>query len=316
MPAAWSLKFAFDHLPAQPYARRMKSLALCCVALLACDNTKEAKRFLQDNGYGEIVVTPTAGDQVDFTAKNASGQRCRGTIDVEDEENSSHSAICAWECTKTDWKNCFARAQLEEKSAAANAVADYAIGCEAGDGASCARAGAITTNLGQAFDFDKKACDLGDAQGCARLAIAYEQGIGTSKDPALAVHAADIACARKVMPACKTSGVALLTGAGAPRDVIAGVDHLDKACTSGESFPACTALGAALVEGRYVPKDLARGHHLLRLSCFKNDAPACLALGQFVRDRKVVDPDGETAAQWFKRGCDLGDALSCKSAPR
>ena len=294
----------------------MKTLFVLCAALVACDHTKEAKRFLEGSGYSEVVVTPSSGDKVDFTAKSSSGQRCRGTIDVDDEDNSSHSAICTWECTKTDWKNCFARGQAEEKSASASAEGDYAIGCEAGDGACCARAAVVTKDLAKAFDFDKKACDLGDAQGCARLAIAYEQGIGTSKDLALAVRAADMACTRKVMPACKMSGVALVTGDGAPRDQIAGLDHLDKACTSGESFPACTAQGVLLVEGRFVAKDPSRGHHLLRLSCLKNDAPACLALGQFVRDRKVVDPDGETAGAWFKRGCDLGDSLSCKSAPR
>ena len=293
--------------------RVVNKLALCCL-LLGCDNSKEAKRFLEENGYADVSVTPSSGDTIDFTAKNAAGQHCRGTINVEDEDNSSHSAICTWECSKTDWKNCFARGQVEEKSASANAVADYAIGCEAGDGACCARAGAITTDLAKAFVFDDKACDLGDAQGCARLAIAYEQGIGTAKDPALAVRAADRACAHGVMPACKVAGVALVTGEGAPRDAITGRDHLEKACTSGESFPACTALGALIVEGRFLTKDTARGHHLLRLSCLKKDAAACLALGQFVRDRKVVDPDGETAAAWFKRACDLGDTLSCRSA--
>jgi TPR repeat protein len=293
----------------------MRSLALACT-LLACDHGKEAKRFLEENGYTEVVVTPSSGDKVDFTAKSSSGQRCRGTIDIDEEDNSSHSAICTWECTKTDWKNCFARGQVEEKSASASAEGDYAIGCEAGDGACCARAGAVTTDLAKAFDFDKKACDLGDGQGCARLAIAYERGIGTAKDVALAVRAADMACARKVMPACKTAGVALVTGEGAPRDQIAGLDHLDKACTSGESFPACTAQGVLLVEGRFIAKDLARGHHLLRLSCLKNDAPACLALGQFVRDKKLVDPDGETAATWFRRGCNLGDEPSCHALLR
>jgi TPR repeat protein len=291
------------------------------VTLAACDDTKQAKGFLEENGYTEIVFTSSSGHKLGFTAKNAAGQRCTGDIDTTDE--STHSAVCNWECTKTNWKGCHARGELLEPTAPAKAIDDYATGCEAGDGACCARLGVmyeqgigIAKDAAKSFMYDKKACDAGDASRCASLAIDYDQGLGTAKDAALAFRAADMACTHQVMMGCKMSGSALIRGNGTPRDAIKGADRLDKACKSGDSYNACGLLGAALVEGRFLTKDLEHGEHLLDFACNKKDGDACFALGRFLKDKTVTDPNGITASDSFRRGCDLGDAPSCQASSR
>jgi TPR repeat protein len=303
----------------------MRGAAVLILALVvvACVHTREARGFLRENGYTEIAFTSSSsGHKLGFTAKNAAGQHCKGEIDTTDE--STHNAICTWECTKTDWVGCWSRGKLLEPTAPAKALDDYATGCEAGNAPSCARAGVIyeegiggvSKDAAKSFAFDKKACDLGDAPSCVSVALDDDTGSGTTQDHAAAFRAAEMACTNKLMRGCEIAGNALLQGSGAPRDAIGGADRLERACASGDANGACVLLGTALVAGTYLTKDLARGEHLLDLACKKNHPVACFELGQFLADKTVTDPNGLTAKDCFNRGCNLGDQPSCSKVLR
>jgi TPR repeat protein len=293
---------------------------VACIALVACDHSKEARRFLEENGYTEVVFTSSSGHKLAFVAKNAAGQHCRGDIDTTDD--TTHNAICTWECTKTDWVGCAARGKLLEPTTPAKALDDYATGCEAGSAPSCARASVIygeglgvSKDATKNFAFGRKACDLDDAPSCASIAIDYDMGLGTAKDPAAAFRAAEMACAHAVMKGCEIAGTKLVEGSGAPRDAIGGAERLERACTSGDAYGACMLLGVALVAGGYLAQDLVRGEHLLDVACKKNHV-ACFELGRSLEAKTVTDPHDLTARECFRRGCDLGDQPSCRELLR
>jgi TPR repeat protein len=49
-------------------------------------------------------------------------------------------------------------------------------------------------DYGKAFDFFKKACDMGDAKGCNNLGVMYMNGLGVGKDYHKAIELYSKAC--------------------------------------------------------------------------------------------------------------------------
>ena len=66
------------------------------------------------------------------------------------------------------------------------------------------------------------------------------------------------------------------------------------------------------VRGKNVPKDPAMGHERLERACFRNDHLACRWLSEVERTEGRW-AEALVAAQ---RGCDLGDAASCRKLER
>jgi hypothetical protein len=154
------------------------------------------------------------------------------------------------------------------------------------------------------------ACDGKDAQGCLNVAIDYDQGLGTVKDPALAYTAADFACTGKIMNGCKMVGFALVLGNGVPRDLVTGLDKLERAC-SGQAWGACLSLGVWYVEGLHgVKKDVAHGQKLLENACSHDEHTACFDLGHYIRT-KVVQGSDATMIDHLKNACDNGEGGGC-----
>ncbi len=297
----------------------MKIRPLAIVALftlVACNRQKAAQRYLAEEGFTDVVLTKSGGG-FDFTAKNATGQHCTGTVTVAMGERD-HTSICDDVCTAAEWKACFALGQRSDKTNPAQAVTYYVTGCDAGDAACCVNAGVaydkgngVAKDVDKSFVYDKKGCDGGDGQGCLNVAIDYDLALGTAKDLAAAYRAAEIACTKKIMNGCKMAGQALVNAKGIPRDVITGLDRLDRACSSNESYGACTSLGVYYIEGRAgITKDVPRGEKALLTACGKNEPTACFDLGHYGMEKKIKLPDVEIV-DYLTKACDKGEGGGC-----
>jgi TPR repeat protein len=286
------------------------------VVLAACNREKRARRELTDDGYLDVVLTPS-GSGYTFTATNGAGQHCTGDVQLHGGETNVTSR-CSDVCTKTESKACFAMGQRNEASDPTEAVRDYETGCEAGDVSSCVNAGVmydkgkgITKDLDKSFLYDKKGCDGKDAQGCLNVAIDYDLGLGTPKDLAAAYTAADFACTGKIMNGCKMAGLALVMGKGVPRDLVTGMDKLDRACSSAQAFGACLSLGVWYVDGMHgVKRDVARGQKLLENACTHDEHTACFDLGHYIGTKTIKGSDA-TMIDYLKKACDAGEGGGC-----
>jgi len=84
------------------------------------------------------------------------------------------------------------------------------LACETGVALACARLGAeyagddgvLPADPGAAFASSRRACDLGNRDGCLILAELHRTGVGTPVDPATARRILDSACARGDRRAC------------------------------------------------------------------------------------------------------------------
>ena len=289
---------------------------LFLVALAACNREKRARRELTDDGYLDVVLTKSASGFT-FTAKNAAGQHCSGDVELHGGETNVTSR-CSDVCTKTESTACFSMGQRNEATDPNEAIRDYETGCEAGDMSSCVNAGlmfdkgkGIPKDPGKSFFYDKKACDGKDPQGCLNVAVDYDQGLGTSKNPGAAYVAADFACTGNVMNGCKMAGQALVLGKGAPRDVVTGVDKLERACSSGNAFGACVSLGVYYVDGLHgVKRDVARGQKILENGCAHDEPTACYDLGHYIGTKTIKGSDA-TMIDYLRKACDGAEGGGC-----
>ena len=80
-------------------------------------------------------------------------------------------------------------------------------------------------------------------------------------------------------------------------------------------LPAITALGSALAFGRYGQFDPQEGRRWLQIAVERGDATAAERLGNLL-EMKVIDPDGTSAAQYYKMAADRGHPRSVLAMDR
>jgi TPR repeat protein len=198
----------------------------------------------------------------------------------------------------------------------------YARACDLGDGESCLRLSGYEHwddhDDARAFDFARRACEAGHAQGCYGLGYAYKFGQGVGVDDARAEQTWEHACDLGSVDACWARGQDARDAHDAPTalrfraracvlggypgvcsDVaedyaggsslpplppldVATVTAIDQACTTGREPEACEPLGVLLVMGRGVPADVPRGRAILAKACANDaDSGACGVLAEF-----------------------------------
>ena len=175
-------------------------------------------------------------------------------------------------------------------------------------------------------DLLRDGLEAGDASCCVNAGVAYDKGTGTAKGSgkklrlrqegvrrrrraglsaerrhrlrsrprhgegfAAAYRAADLACTKKIVDGCG-GRQALVNAKGIPRDVISqGLDRLDRACSSTESYAACTSLGVYYIEGRAgIPKRTCRA-----ASCSKPRARRTRPRRASIRPLRNAEDDQE-----------------------
>jgi hypothetical protein len=183
-------------------------------------------------------------------------------------------------CEAGEERGCQARGFLamREKDEAGQ-INWFSKGCFGGHASSCSMAGdrfRLAKEFTKAFTFTKRACDLGDAIGCDRLAITYIKGEGTAKD------------------------------------VSKGVELFEKQCRSGKSI-GCTSLAREYESGKNLTKDFGLAEKWFKAACaLPNGSFSCMQLGDFYDRRK----DKTNADKAYNTACDKRVTPACTKVGR
>jgi TPR repeat protein len=219
--------------------------------------------------------------------------------------------------------------------------------CDRQDGRSCYRLGMVESArdpAGAVARF-RRACELGDADGCASLAVAYIDGDAIEPDRETAVHLAQYACQEGSAAACTLAGQIFTIGFGVQADeklagtyfeyacrlgdvhgceILAtwregeharetwqqGLGLRDRACQDG-SVDDCIVMAAYYLRGLGVDKDSGRAVELFRIGCDAGSPDACRSLGQILLTGTGVDADPVAAFAALERACRAGDIAAC-----
>jgi TPR repeat protein len=234
-------------------------------------------------------------------------------------EGIAQPAVASWHCSGgTRWNGQYCAREGEGDLCGADNIQACVAQCEAGRGVSCTDLGFFYW-VGRLVGQDKSAavrtwqrgCDLGDADSCENVGIAWVFGQGTRRDVVQGVSLLRTACGQSPS-ACRNLGVVLSDGdlVGSP-DYGAARSYLQRACDGGE-FEGCRNLAELYEQGQGVPRDAARSRQLLDYACRAGDPPACRVLGARLHDgseRSAGDPSA--ARVYFERGCHLGEPSAC-----
>jgi serine/threonine protein kinase/TPR repeat protein len=198
------------------------------------------------------------------------------------------------------------------------------LACTRGNGESCRRLGAMYffgPELGVAKDeiqgakFFSKACDAGDANGCAALGMVYEGGSGVSKDY---LHAATLyskACDAGDSAGCAWLGDMYYAGRAVAQDYPRAAALYTKACDAGNAN-GCSWLGSMYTTGRGVSEDGSRAAEFFTKACYGGVSSSCMALAENYEFGWGVGKDIREAAMLYKKACTMGYEDSCSKAEK
>jgi TPR repeat protein len=205
--------------------------------------------------------------------------------------------------------------------------------CELGDGAACEAIAATTRDPARALALHRKACDGGDAHGCAH-AGAHDRAAG---DRARAFGEFSSACDLAIDGRFHGDDVAACDDAGALADDAAKARELfQRACDA--DYPlACEHLGERIARGLGGARDWGAGLAMIADGCARAGDHACRALASVKAHppdprcdttdacealcqeqiwgacRRLVElqgPDPETN-EWLENACNDHDARGC-----
>jgi TPR repeat protein len=194
--------------------------------------------------------------------------------------------------------------------------------CEAGDVASCARAGllyegelGVAADATRAWSFLGRACDAGDAFGCAELARLYVADDGPRRDATRAAELADVACAGGDGHGCGYLARLCSEGLIYPgvRDCRpervrqlreAAVRYLRGDC---RGWTAYDCAGLATI---YYPGDAHTALRFAAGACSGGDPSGCYTLGRLAED----GGDAAGATSLYARACHGGYRPGCERA--
>jgi TPR repeat protein len=227
-------------------------------------------------------------------------------------------------CPRGSLRHFAACASIGEKldlSAACEAgdLAKCEAECGAGNGESCAEVGwRYGSGVGAQVDGAKsitslrKACDAGNARGCAILASYYAAGsFGVVKNGEKAASFLEKGCSGGYAPACTDLANALAFGSWIAKDTARAQTLYDRACEAGAAF-ACMDGGLVYLRGSLgVAKDLAKGYQRLARACELGHSRGCVGAGEAVFKGLGVTKDETGAVSYFRRACEMGDAQGC-----
>jgi uncharacterized protein len=174
---------------------------------------------------------------------------------------------------------------------------------------------AVSKDDKKSYELMSKACECGDDTGCSGMAYHLRNGKGVERDYVRAREMLDDLCARDVAASCVHLGKIYEVGAGVAVDLSKAVSLYEHACNgvdgNRETFQGCEALGLLYRQGLGVPHDDARAVELFKKACDIGIPDACGDLARIYRDGIVVQKDAARAAQLFDWACNHGDASSC-----
>jgi len=171
---------------------------------------------------------------------------------------------------------------------------------------SMAECNGVTGGAESAALFDK-ACDGGDAAGCAEATGRYLCGAGVARDLHKAGDRAMRACERGRLGSCATAGILVSMGDATPAEIQRA---LRKGCDGGD-VGSCNNLALAMMGGTGVPADPSQAAVLFEKLCKQSNWNSCGNAGMMYLVGVGVAKDVERGVALAKRGCDQDDPQSC-----
>ena len=156
----------------------------------------------------------------------------------------------------------------------------------------------------------RRACDLGNLDGCVVLGRCIGDGTGAPRDPATAVALYQRGCDGGVRAGCHNLAQSELDGNGVPKDVARARAHFDKACRAGLQA-ACQEL-AKLTTPAPAPAPSVTQPAVTpaRAAVTPGSRPASYPQVEAAIKRR----DPGTALGFLSKACDHGDLDACAFA--
>ncbi|MFA6315857.1 MAG: hypothetical protein WC943_00405 [Elusimicrobiota bacterium] len=163
----------------------------------------------------------------------------------------------------------------------------------------------------EASGFYRKACEGDFGLGCANLAYMREDGIGVDKDESLAAKTQARACGLGYHDSCVSAGIMHEFGKGVPKDEARAAELYRQACEAGVGR-GCTSLGVMHENGKGMRLDPAHAAALYLKACETlADHRGCSFLGALHLRGKGVEKDDAKALALYGKACDNGFWEGC-----
>lgn len=200
-------------------------------------------------------------------------------------------------------------------------------GCALDDAGSCGMVGyyhfvpppGIVWDTKVGADAHEKACNLGDATGCANMAEVYRYGFSRPVDPKKAYEYGKKACEMGAQFGCADMAHWLSIGVGIKKDTTKAIQLLRTACDDPYPPPtACTELGQLLEhEKQGTPAEIARlkgkGFAIVEKEALTNNSYKWW-LGTYHLEGIGTPKDPKRALELFEESCKGYWALACIDA--
>ena len=173
----------------------------------------------------------------------------------------------------------------------------------------------VAADPARAAYFFNRACQFGNPDGCANLAIQYlvfghdETGANISK----ALDDLEQNCRGQSDPKgryCYLVGFAYDSGRGRPQDRVIAREFYQEAATLGD-LDACTNLARMQINGEGGPPDPAAAAGWLQKAVDAQDGPSCLYLARLYHLGRGVPRDEQRATDLLEKACHLGVQPAC-----
>ncbi len=304
-----------------------------------------ARRLLRqtcERGHDRACATVVAGSEVPERAAWAEQQCLQG---------DTLACVRLWDFEYWLWYDAGREGAIDVMWAAA--------ACEQGFGPMCSELGASyrwrtgdePPDMERALESYRRGCELGDAHGCRRTRMTFDELAPDDEPPPERVRYDRLACRMGDGDACSDAGRGLERGHGVPVDLPLARAHYEAGCDLG-SWRACNNLALAIVAGRGGPVDhdaafdawdraCEQGHqracsnsgwHRFKLDADRSieahidfqagicavdgTSQACLRLRSLIRDMTLSHDRFERVRDALEASCLRGSSPSCLSGFR
>jgi len=165
---------------------------------------------------------------------------------------------------------------------------------------------AVAKNAKESSRRLKESCDRYNMEACYHLGVAFERGLGESRDLDQARLNFSKACDNGYREGC----VAMARVLGDPKEA---VDVFTRLCNE-DHAAACSGAAAAHYFARGVAWDVGQAFTLYEKACTLGDAIACAAVGEMWQYGVGQEPDATKAYASYQKACDAGNQPACGRA--
>jgi hypothetical protein len=155
-----------------------------------------------------------------------------------------------------------------------------------------------------------KACKMGWAEQCPKLADLYTTGYDFTPSPIIAMGIYENSCQQGIESGCYGMGALLMDSEHPFTDLEQASFYFNKACKVGHQA-ACIEYGHLIVAGESLGANVATGLGYLQNGCESDVAKGCLILGDIYQEGTGVQPNAPKSLSYYQKACTLGSDSAC-----